>query len=223
MSAPPCGCRASPRTSRTSFVPRAPTPRRARCATPSPSWRSSCARATAPSSRGARRGEGERAQLNLARLQAGFLDGQPAPVDATVLFAHATLRDGFVAPQLKLAIVPEHRLLRRRQGRRPEGPRAGAIAAFTDLRAGLRSSTRTMASRSSRVLRPRPSEASPATTSSWSTGTATASSSQATSSTRSAATWAPTPASRRSPSSAASSGSSRSCAPAGPRRRSPAS
>src|SRR5687768_8707509 len=84
----------------------------------------------------ARRGEAERAQLNLARVQAAFLDGRPAPSEPTVLFAHAGLREGFLAPQLKLAIVPEHRLLRRREGRRPEGPRAGAIASFTDLRAG---------------------------------------------------------------------------------------
>jgi transcription-repair coupling factor (superfamily II helicase) len=83
-----------------------------------------------------RRGEAERARLNLARVRAGFLDGQPAPAEPAVLFAHASLREGFLAPQLKLAIVPEHRLLRRREGRRPEGPRAGAIASFTDLRAG---------------------------------------------------------------------------------------
>ncbi len=47
--APACGCRASPATSRTSSAPRAPTPRRARCARPSPSSRSSSAPATAPS------------------------------------------------------------------------------------------------------------------------------------------------------------------------------
>src|SRR5918996_4861741 len=83
-----------------------------------------------------RRGEAERARLNLARVQAGFLDGQPAPAEPAVLFAHAGLRQGFLAPQLKLAVVPEHRLLRRRRGTRPEGPRPGALASFTDLRAG---------------------------------------------------------------------------------------
>src|ERR687896_740843 len=82
-----------------------------------------------------RRGEAERARLNLARVQAGFLDGQPAPAEPGVLFAHAGLREGFLAPQLKLAVVPEHRLLRRRRGPRPEGPRPGALASFTDLRA----------------------------------------------------------------------------------------
>ena len=47
-----CACRASPRTSRTSSAPRAPTRRPARCARPSPSWRSWSARATARSSPG---------------------------------------------------------------------------------------------------------------------------------------------------------------------------
>jgi transcription-repair coupling factor (superfamily II helicase) len=84
----------------------------------------------------ARRGEAERAQLNLARVQAAFLDGQPAPEEASVTFAHASLRDGFIAPQLKLAVLPEHRLLRRRRSERPSGPAAGNVASFSDLRAG---------------------------------------------------------------------------------------
>jgi transcription-repair coupling factor (superfamily II helicase) len=84
----------------------------------------------------ARRGEAERARLNLARVQAGFLDGRRAPAEAGVLFAHASLRDGFVAPSLKLAVLPEHRLLRRRRAERPAGPSAGTIASFTELRAG---------------------------------------------------------------------------------------
>src|SRR3954466_5008303 len=83
-----------------------------------------------------RRGEAERAQLNLARVQAAFLDGKPAPSEPSVLFAQAGLREGFLAPQLKLAIVPEHRLLRRRRGAAPQGPSTGALASFTDLRAG---------------------------------------------------------------------------------------
>jgi transcription-repair coupling factor (superfamily II helicase) len=84
----------------------------------------------------ARRGEAERAQLNLARVQAAFLDGRPAPEEASVTFAHASLRDGFIAPQLKLAVLPEHRLLRRRRSERPTGPAAGTVASFSDLRAG---------------------------------------------------------------------------------------
>jgi transcription-repair coupling factor (superfamily II helicase) len=84
----------------------------------------------------ARRGEAERARLNLARVQAGFLDGRRAPAEAGVIFAHASLRDGFVAPSLKLAVLPEHRLLRRRRVDRPVGPSPGSIASFTELRAG---------------------------------------------------------------------------------------
>jgi transcription-repair coupling factor (superfamily II helicase) len=85
----------------------------------------------------ARRGEAERARLNLARVQAAFLDGRRAPTEAGVVFAHASLRDGFVAPSLKLAVLPEHRLLRRRRAERPAGPTPGAIASFTELRAGV--------------------------------------------------------------------------------------
>ncbi len=70
----------------------------------------------------------------MARMQAAFLDGKPAPEDPSLTFAHASLRDGFIAPHLKLAVLPEHRLLRRRRAERPAGP--GPIASFTDLRAG---------------------------------------------------------------------------------------
>jgi transcription-repair coupling factor (superfamily II helicase) len=85
-----------------------------------------------------RRGEGERAAYNLSRLRAGFLNGQPAQHEPGVTFAAASLREGFLAPSLKLAILPEHRLLRHRRAERPQGPSTGrgAIASFTDLRAG---------------------------------------------------------------------------------------
>ena len=86
----------------------------------------------------ARRGEAERAAYNLARVRASFLDGRPAPHEPGLTFAAASLREGFLAPQMKVAIVPEHRLLRRRRSERPSGPGTGAraIASFTDLRAG---------------------------------------------------------------------------------------
>src|SRR5438270_4989134 len=87
----------------------------------------------------ARRGEAERAAYNLARVSAAFLDGKPAPEEPGLTFAAASLREGFLAPALKLAILPEHRLLRRRRAeRRAAGPGTGsaAIASFTDLRAG---------------------------------------------------------------------------------------
>ena len=88
----------------------------------------------------AHRGEAERAAYNLARLRPMFLDDGKRPGaggEGSLWFAQAALRDGFVAPQLKLAVIPEHRLLRRRRAERPEVPRRrAAIHAFTDLRSG---------------------------------------------------------------------------------------
>ncbi len=102
-----------------------------------------------------RRGEGERAAYNLGRMQATWL-GENVDVGRQVLepslrFAAASLREGFVAPQLKLAVFPEHRLLRRRRAERPGagagagapgrgggqgGVRRGALRSFTELRTG---------------------------------------------------------------------------------------
>ncbi len=97
-----------------------------------------------------RRGEGERAAYNLGRLKADWLDGEvdvaKAPLEASLRFAAASLREGFVAPSLKLAVFPEHRLLRRRRAERPGGAgaeglgggpaRRGALRSFTELRTG---------------------------------------------------------------------------------------
>jgi transcription-repair coupling factor (superfamily II helicase) len=95
-----------------------------------------------------RRGEGERAAYNLGRLQAEWLDGEVdvarAPLEPSLRFAAASLREGFVAPSLKLAVYPEHRLLRRRRAERPgaggEGragrPARGVLRSFTELRTG---------------------------------------------------------------------------------------
>jgi transcription-repair coupling factor (superfamily II helicase) len=98
------------------------------------------------------RGEGERAAYNLGRLQATWL-GEGVDVGHQVLepslrFVTASLREGFVAPGLKLAVFPEHRLLRRRRAGRGGGPdrrqqgggqggaRRGALRSFTELRTG---------------------------------------------------------------------------------------
>jgi transcription-repair coupling factor (superfamily II helicase) len=85
----------------------------------------------------ARRGEGERAAHNLARLRARWLDGDPPPDDG-VIFAQAALRDGFVAPGFRLAVIPEHRLYRRRAApaATPVAGRRGALRSFADLRRG---------------------------------------------------------------------------------------
>jgi transcription-repair coupling factor (superfamily II helicase) len=83
----------------------------------------------------ARQGEAERAAYNLTRIRAAFPDA--APHEPGLSFATANLREGFVSPPLKLAVIPDHRLLRRRRAQ-PSGPRpgAGALTSFTDLRAG---------------------------------------------------------------------------------------
>jgi transcription-repair coupling factor (superfamily II helicase) len=114
-----------------------------------------------------RRGEGERMAYNLGRLKATWLEGEPdegrendgrakggtgagstaltrQPLEPSLRFAAASLREGFVAPQLKLAVYPEHRLLRRRRAERRDGPgrggpggaRRGALRSFTELRTG---------------------------------------------------------------------------------------
>ena len=97
-----------------------------------------------------RRGEGERAAYNLARVKASWLgegvDAGLTPQEPALRFAAASLREGFVAPSLKLAVFPEHRLLRRRRAERGgadragaggrSGPRRGALRSFTELRAG---------------------------------------------------------------------------------------
>jgi transcription-repair coupling factor (superfamily II helicase) len=97
-----------------------------------------------------RRGEGERAAYNLGRLKATWLgegvDAGASPQEASLRFAAASLREGFVAPSLKLAVFPEHRLLRRRRAERGGadrsalggrgGARRGALRSFSELRTG---------------------------------------------------------------------------------------
>jgi transcription-repair coupling factor (superfamily II helicase) len=100
------------------------------------------------------KGEGERAAYNLGRLKVAWLDGDgangssPAAGPARpaagsngssgLIFTQARLRDGFIAPQFHLAVIPEHRLFRRR--RAPEKPtqtrRRGVLRSFSELRSG---------------------------------------------------------------------------------------
>jgi transcription-repair coupling factor (superfamily II helicase) len=78
------------------------------------------------------RGAAERAAYNLARLRAD-LDG----ATTGLVFTEANLRDGFVAPGLKLAAFPEHRLIHRRKApTRPTKRGRGLLRSFTDLRTG---------------------------------------------------------------------------------------
>ncbi len=87
----------------------------------------------------ARRGEGERAAYNLGRLKVNWLNGSSPDATGTITFAQARLQGGFIAPQFHLAVIPEHRLFRRRRGapERPGGTRRrGVLRSFTDLRTG---------------------------------------------------------------------------------------
>src|SRR5215211_4274178 len=78
------------------------------------------------------RGGGERAAYNLARVKARW-DG----TEEGLVFQEASVRDGFVAPGLKLAAIPEHRLIhRRRAAARPARGGRGLLRSFTDLRTG---------------------------------------------------------------------------------------
>jgi transcription-repair coupling factor (superfamily II helicase) len=88
------------------------------------------------------RSEGERAAYNLGRLKASWLgEGDPPGMANPLRFAHVRLRDGFIAAGLKLAVLPEHRLFRRRRQERTGGRdhaarRRGALRSFADLRTG---------------------------------------------------------------------------------------
>ena len=91
------------------------------------------------------RGDGERAAYNLDRLRVDWLEngyragetGPKAPIN-NLVFAHARLSEGFIAPGFQLAVIPEHRLFRRR--RAPDRPdrarRRGVLRSFADLRTG---------------------------------------------------------------------------------------
>src|SRR4051794_15015893 len=83
------------------------------------------------------RGEAERARYGLDRLDATLLDGGRLSPDPALTFAEARLREGFVSPELRLAVYPFRRLVHRR--RRAEARAPGAARgrlAFSDLRVG---------------------------------------------------------------------------------------
>src|SRR3954452_21466339 len=87
------------------------------------------------------RGAGERTAYNLARLKAHWLEGDNTELtDAGDLrFAVAGLRDGFIAAGPRIAVIPEHRLFRRKRAERADRPqtrRRGALRSFSDLRTG---------------------------------------------------------------------------------------
>jgi transcription-repair coupling factor (superfamily II helicase) len=83
-------------------------------------------------------GEAERARYGLDRLDARILEGGRLSPDPGLSFAEARLREGFVAPELKLAVYPFRRLVHRRR-RAEETPATGTSRgrlAFSELRVG---------------------------------------------------------------------------------------
>jgi transcription-repair coupling factor (superfamily II helicase) len=82
-----------------------------------------------------RQGEAERARYGLERLTPAPLEGPSAPSEPALHFTEASIQEGFVAPSLKLAVVPHRRLVHRR---RVEGaaPSRGRLARIGDLAVG---------------------------------------------------------------------------------------
>ena len=81
-----------------------------------------------------RGGEAERARYNLARIDAPPLPGEADP-EPGLNFTEARLREGFVAPELKLAVIPYSRLVHRRQAAAPAQARH-RISEAIELRVG---------------------------------------------------------------------------------------
>jgi transcription-repair coupling factor (superfamily II helicase) len=82
-------------------------------------------------------GEAERARYNFDRLDVTILDGRPLSPDPGLAFAEARLRDGFISPELRLAVYPFRRLVHRRRRAEERRPGAGrGRLAFTELRVG---------------------------------------------------------------------------------------
>ena len=82
------------------------------------------------------RGEAERTRYGLDRLDARLLDGGRLSPDPGLAFAEARLREGFVSPELKLAVYPLRRLVHRRRAEEPAIGGGRGKLAFSDLRVG---------------------------------------------------------------------------------------
>jgi transcription-repair coupling factor (superfamily II helicase) len=83
-----------------------------------------------------RRGEADRARYGLERLTPRMLgEGGPHSPEPTVLFAQAAIGEGFVAPAMKLAVIPYRRLVHRRRAAAP-APSRGRPVSIGDLAVG---------------------------------------------------------------------------------------
>jgi transcription-repair coupling factor (superfamily II helicase) len=102
----------------------------------------------------ASRGEGERLAYNLGRMNVTWLETKPAaagpagPAAAlngsaaapgSLVFAQARIGEGFIAPAMQLAVIPEQRLFRRRRTASEAvaaSSRKGRLRSFAELRTG---------------------------------------------------------------------------------------
>ena len=82
------------------------------------------------------RGEADRARYGLDRLDARILEGGRVSPDPGLAFAEARLREGFVSPELKLAVYPFRRLVHRRRTEEPAPSAGRGRLAFSELRVG---------------------------------------------------------------------------------------
>jgi transcription-repair coupling factor (superfamily II helicase) len=82
------------------------------------------------------RGEAERARYGLDRLDARLLEGGRLSPDPGLAFVEARLREGFVSPELKLAVYPYRRLVHRRRAEEPAPGAGKGRLAFGELRVG---------------------------------------------------------------------------------------
>ncbi|HET6998372.1 MAG TPA: transcription-repair coupling factor [Solirubrobacterales bacterium] len=82
------------------------------------------------------RGEAERARYGLDRIDARLLEGGRLSPDPGLSFAEARLREGFVSPELKLAVYPFRRLVHRRRAEEPAPGTGRGRLAFSELRVG---------------------------------------------------------------------------------------
>jgi transcription-repair coupling factor (superfamily II helicase) len=81
-----------------------------------------------------RRGEAERARYSFDRVTASILADR-APDPGQVAFAEGSISEGFISPELQLAVIPWRQLLHRRKAAAPAAPR-GRLRAFSELRVG---------------------------------------------------------------------------------------
>jgi transcription-repair coupling factor (superfamily II helicase) len=81
-------------------------------------------------------GEAERTRYGLDRLDARMLEGGRLSPEPGLSFTEARLREGFVSPELKLAVYPYRRLVHRRRAEEPAPGGGRGRLAFSELRVG---------------------------------------------------------------------------------------